>query len=95
MTGVIAAFVGLAVFAWIAGPVELAAQSMRGSISSSSMPMMPGTRTELTPHDTTGPFYLEGTVRMAETAHRFVGFCHLKGFSGLHGIYTILWDEKP
>jgi hypothetical protein len=33
-------------------------------------------------------------LRAAETSRRFVGFCHLKGFSGLHGVYEMLWEER-
>lgn len=30
-------------------------------------------------------------LRAAEAPRRFVGFCRLKGFSGLHGVYEVLW----
>jgi class 3 adenylate cyclase len=34
-------------------------------------------------------------LRAVEMPHRFVGFCHLKGFSGLHGVYEMPWGERP
>ncbi len=30
----------------------------------------------------------------AEALRRFVGFCRLKGFSGLHGVYEVLWQAR-
>ncbi len=30
-------------------------------------------------------------IRAAGVPCRFVGFCRLKGFSGLHGVYEVLW----
>jgi class 3 adenylate cyclase len=32
-------------------------------------------------------------LRAAEIPMRFVGVCNLKGFSGLHRVYEVLWDE--
>lgn len=29
-----------------------------------------------------------------DTPHRLLGFCSLKGFSGLHRVYEILWDNE-
>lgn len=34
-------------------------------------------------------------LRAAEAPRRFVGFCRLKGFSGLHGVYEVLWEARP
>lgn len=34
-------------------------------------------------------------LRAAEAPRRFVGFCRLKGFSGLHGVYEVLWAATP
>ncbi len=32
-------------------------------------------------------------LRAAEIPLRLVGFCNLKGFSGLHRVFEVLWDE--
>ncbi len=33
-------------------------------------------------------------LRSAEIPLRFVGFCNLKGFSGLHRVYEVLWEKQ-
>jgi class 3 adenylate cyclase len=33
-------------------------------------------------------------VRAAGITSRFVGFCSLKGFSGLHRVYAVLWETQ-
>lgn len=33
-------------------------------------------------------------LQAAATSMRFVGFCSLKGFSGLHRVYKVLWDSQ-
>jgi class 3 adenylate cyclase len=32
-------------------------------------------------------------LRHNDIPHRFIGFCNLKGFSGLHRVFEILWDR--
>jgi class 3 adenylate cyclase len=33
-------------------------------------------------------------LQSAATSMRFVGFCSLKGFSGLHRVYEVLWEVE-
>lgn len=33
-------------------------------------------------------------LRPADIPHRLVGFCSLKGFSGLHQVYEVLWESE-
>ena len=33
--------------------------------------------------------------RAAEAPRRFLGFCSLKGFPGLHRVYEVLWGARP
>ncbi len=33
-------------------------------------------------------------LRRADVPHRLVGFCSLKGFSGLHQVYEVLWGPE-
>jgi len=33
-------------------------------------------------------------LRPADISHRLVGFCRLKGFSGLHQVYEVLWEPE-